>query len=188
MKRFVKKGLGKFTSYLPRSLNGRWSAYFFHPKIWAINRRAVSRGVAIGLFFCCIPLPLQMLLSGIAAYWFRGNFPIAILVTWVNNPFTFVPLNLAIYNMGNWVLRYSGTSQSVTTFQPSSMHLSDIFFNIGPWIKELGLSYLVGLPIISIILSITGYILVDLLWRIDIYWKCYQRKLRRKKHTPNISP
>ena len=86
----------------------RWLAPFentlLHPRLWDLNRHSAAGAVAAGLFCGLIPGPLQMLGAAICAVVFRVNLPLALLTTLYTNPFTIVPLYIAAFAIGQWVL------------------------------------------------------------------------------------
>ncbi len=62
---------------------------FLSPELWRFTRRSVPRGVALGLFAAFI-IPLgQVFLAAFLALPARANVPMAAIVTFVTNPFTF---------------------------------------------------------------------------------------------------
>lgn len=62
----------------------------------SVHRRALARGVAVGLFVGLTPtVGLQTLLMLAACLLLRANFPAAFLASWVSNPLTMAPLYLA---------------------------------------------------------------------------------------------
>jgi uncharacterized protein len=64
-----------------------------------------ARGVAMGLFLGLgIPLGAQMVLMGILRLVFRFNAALAFAFTWVNNPFTVVPMYYGYYCLGSRLL------------------------------------------------------------------------------------
>src|SRR5512144_3362156 len=70
------------------------------PWLWAVNRHAVSRGMAIGLFFGVL-LPIgQAIAAGALAVWVRANLPVAVAATFVSNPFTTPPIVAGAYYLG----------------------------------------------------------------------------------------
>jgi uncharacterized protein (DUF2062 family) len=70
----------------------------------ALNRRAVARGVALGIFLgLVVPLgqfPAAVLLSPM----FRANVLASLGGTLITNPLTFPPIYAAAYVVGGWVL------------------------------------------------------------------------------------
>ena len=147
--------------------------------VWRMDRRSVAKGIAMGLLVCFLPLPFQMLLAALLACLCRGNLSMAILMTWVSNPFTFIPINLFICQVGAWIL---GEGRQFPTKHPAldwtqetaKMFAHDLYL----WFTSLGKVYAVGLPVVSIGSALLGYVLVLLSWRIAINW---QRKHKIKR-------
>ena len=71
-------------TWLHRLLGDR----LFSPELWRPTRQGVASGAAAGLFWAMMPIPFQMLPSGITAYLCRFNVPAAISVVWITNPVT----------------------------------------------------------------------------------------------------
>ena len=88
-------------TWLHRLLGDR----LFTPELWRPTREGVARGVATGLFWAMMPIPFQMLPSGITAYLFRFNIPAAISVVWITNPVTWPVILYWQYRLGAWLLR-----------------------------------------------------------------------------------
>lgn len=130
--------------------------------LWHINRRSVAKGVACGLLVCFLPIPGQTVLAVLLALLFCANLPVAILATWASNPFTFVPFNALIYQVGAWVLGIEGHWKNI----PLSFSYDTL-----RWFFSLGKVYTVGLLIVSIGSALLGYSLIQLGWRLAIYWR-----------------
>lgn len=90
-----KKGL------LPKMLNSDMV-------IW--NADTVPRGMAIGMFWAFIPMPLQMIPASIFCWLIHGNLPIALVCVWLTNPITLPPILLLEYRIGEWVLQLLATT------------------------------------------------------------------------------
>jgi uncharacterized protein (DUF2062 family) len=180
MLRWLKKWLPDHES-LKREKSLQWLHHVLHhPGIWHLHRRAVAKGVAIGLFINFLPVPLQMLWAALLAVMFRANLPIAIVMTWINNPFTFIPINFFIYKVGTWI---TGEEAEVLELPKWEWHyegLSEFFREFITWFASLGKAYFVGLPIVAIGSAILGYYLVQCSWKISVILK---RKKRSKKYT-----
>ncbi|MCW1912610.1 DUF2062 domain-containing protein [Luteolibacter sp. GHJ8] len=72
----------------------------FERRLWMPCRDTVASGLAIGMFFAVMPVPLQMLFAGVAAMKFRANVPIAMTCCWLSNPVTNLPLFLGQFWLG----------------------------------------------------------------------------------------
>lgn len=72
-------------------------------RLWKPCRTTVSHGLAIGLFFSMmLPMPFQSIVSAFFAIRARVNVPFAMLVVWISNPLTTVPLALMQVKLGQF--------------------------------------------------------------------------------------
>lgn len=138
------------------------------PSIWHINRRSVSGGVALGLFCCFIPLPIQMILSAVGAIFFRVNILISVATVWITNPITIPPMFYFCYLVGKWLL---GDPPDEFEIELSFSWLTNEFLSV--W-KPL----LLGCFTVASISSICGFLLVRILWH---YHLLQQIKLRKQR-------
>ena len=149
-----------------------------HSNLWHLNRHTVARGVAIGLLVAFVPLPLQMLLAAVLAVFTRSNLPIAVALTWITNPITFFPINYFIYRVGKWILNDPVTTFVMKDFDWHDKPWSEIGSHFLIWMEGMSVAFLVGLPIVAIVLAIIGYFSVHLIWKISSYYRWYKRKKR----------
>jgi uncharacterized protein (DUF2062 family) len=181
MKRWLKKWLPD-SETIRREKSLRWLASLLHrhPYLWSLNRKTVARGVAAGLLVAFIPLPIQIFSSAIMAFLFRGNFPIAFITTLITNPFTFVPITILIYKVGAFVTQSNGANgmPPIHELEFDWENITLIWQETFQWLRSLGKSYFVGLAVVSIGLSVIGYFLVDIIWRVYIWWQLRIRKRR----------
>ncbi len=70
----------------------------------SINRKSISRGVLIGLFWGFIPMPMQMLAVLSITPFIKFNVPIAISMVWLSNPLTMPFMYYMEYQTGNFLL------------------------------------------------------------------------------------
>ncbi len=160
-------------------LKNRWlqpiSHWLHHPNLWHLNRRSVAGGVALGLFCGLIPGPLQMLSAALLAIWLRVNLPVALATTLYTNPFTIVPLYLLAHRIG---LAFFDADARPAVPDFPELSWSDGFNQLWAWLVALGEPLLIGLPLLAIGLSITGYFAVRLIWRLAVIWK-WRRHTRK---------
>lgn len=102
----------------------------FERRLWMPCRDTVATGLAIGMFFAVMPLPLQMLFAGVVAMRMHSNVPLAMAACWLSNPLTNIPIFLAQYWLGS------------TTAAALGLHLPDIgwFKSFLHWLNELNKS------------------------------------------------
>lgn len=150
--------------------------------LWSLNKRSAAGGIAVGLFINFLPVPFQMALAGFLAFCLSVNLPLAIAMTWINNPFTFVPINYIIYKTGLFFLGNPNEQ-----FPPSLLewHYQDWWENFiegGSWLIAQGKPYLLGVIIVSVSMSMAGYFLTIFIWSLHNIIK----KKRNKKKKRNI--
>ncbi len=118
-----------------------------------INRKMITRGVAIGLFWGFIPMPMQMLAVLATTPFIRFNVPLAIIIVWLSNPFTMPFMYYMEYLTGNFILGQKGITDMELTLDWFSAHISDIFIPL-----------YVGTAFYSIVISALTYVLLNWLW------------------------
>lgn len=134
----------------------------------AINRKAISRGVLIGLFWGFIPMPMQMLAVVAVTPFIKFNIPIAISMVWLSNPITMPFMYYMEYQTGNFLLGYEGLDNIDLTLNWFSDN----------WNKILTPLYVGTIPY-SIGVSTLIYFLINKLW-IDSVRK--EKLLRFKRY------
>ena len=92
--------------------NGKIKAFIQKYKIpqeyLSVNRKSISRGVLIGLFWGFIPMPMQMLAVLAMTPFTKFNVPIAISMVWLSNPITMPFMYYMEYQTGNFLLGSEG--------------------------------------------------------------------------------
>ena len=136
-------------------------------KLWGFTRTSVSKGCAIGIFCCMIPIPLQMLLAAAMAIFWRANIPLSVALVWISNPLTMAPMLYANYKFGAWILQ-SPTYQ--LEFEWSRSWILDQLHVL--WKPLYAGSFAGGL-----ILAVITFFTVQLLWS----WQVKRNWLKRKR-------
>lgn len=154
--------------YSPKRENvnlGWLNKHLTDPELWKWNKKSIAKGLAIGLFCAFLPVPIHILLAGILAVTFSANILLSLLVVWVNNPITIVPIFYFTYKLGASIIGVEMDPE----FEFSFGYLMDNF-----WSATLALW--VGGLITSIAASTLGYFSV-----ISIYkYKALKRVKRLK--------
>ena len=140
-------------------LAARWMRPIAHrlaePTIWHFNRHSVARGVALGLFVSFILPVAQILLAALFAGLARGNLLVAAAATLVSNPLTFPAIYYAAYKLGAFLLGASALVPPV----PDGASTASL-------IAGASLPTLIGLMIFATLSAASGYVLVQLSWRL----------------------
>ena len=125
------------------------------PNLWHLNRHAVSRAFAIGLFWSLIPVPFQMVFAaGIAILW-RANIPLSVSLVWITNPLTIPPVFLATYKLGAMLLGSPQVEAPHDLSMQWFLHSMEIIW------KPL----FVGSLLAGLCAGLIGYVLIQGLWR-----------------------
>ena len=128
----------------------RWQVIYRYICRSSKNPESLARGVGLGLFIGFLPaIGFQMILALVTASFFNANRLIAVLGTLVTNPFTAIPISAFSLWLGDWIL--PGTRLSGITMD--NFEWSRLFESSG----QLGLSFLTGCLVLSIISSLIGY-------------------------------
>ena len=131
--------------------------------LWRFSRHPVANGLAGGLFFSMLPLPMQSAFAaavGIARGW---NLPAAIVATWISNPFTYVPMFLAAKSSVMGIYHFFGAEPAIRDLRPS--HIKDLdwagFWNLA---THAGPELLLGYVLVGLACAAVGYAVVHSFW------------------------
>lgn len=176
----MRKMFRKFLPHHDTVRSHRWlrpfSAWLHHPNLWHLHRRSVAGGVAVGLFCGLIPGPFQAISAMLLAIALRVNLPVAAFTTFYTNPLTLLPLYAVAYKLGAWT---SGVSGADAKLAFPEVHWNDWAGVLWDWFTAMGEPILIGLPLLAIILSISGYFAVRVAWRLAVVLKWRARNKRR---------
>ncbi|MBI5781792.1 MAG: DUF2062 domain-containing protein [Rhodocyclales bacterium] len=163
--------------------DNRWLRPFrntlLHPRLWHINRRSVSAGVAVGLWCGLIPGPFQMLTAALLCVLFRANLPVAVFTTLYTNPLTIPVIYFAAFQIGSFLLgREDGGFQPAPEWGEQS--LGEWMDQAFAWVASLGTPLFFGLFVLASTLAIAGYFLVRAWWRWHLIQQWRRRRSRRR--------
>ena len=139
------------------------------PYLFHLNRRSVSLGVMVGLFWAFTPLPFQMLPAAITAWIIRANLPLSVALVWISNPVTVPPLLLIAYGIGSWIL-------DTPVLPPDTGITMD-------WVKSQLLDVwkplVLGCLLMSVISAAAGYLIMRFWWIAQVRQSWKDRLLKR---------
>ncbi len=141
---------------------------------FGINRRSVTRGVAVGLFWGFIPMPMQMLAVIATTPFIKFNVPIAISMVWLSNPVTMPPMYYMEYLTGNFILGQEGIQDIELTVEWFKTNIGDIF-----------LPLYVGTAFYSIVVTGIIYLILNRLWVRSVKSEKEKKELHRREREEN---
>jgi len=146
-------------TWLHRLLGDR----LFSSELWRPRRHGVALGAATGLFWAMMPIPFQMLPSGITAYLLRFNVPAAITVVWITNPVTWPIILYWQYRLGAWLLRQN----------PSAGVPADSLLDLAAGVPG---PLLLGCAVTGLVCAALAYSLINALWGVvaERWWCSHQ--------------
>ncbi|HEY8354867.1 MAG TPA: DUF2062 domain-containing protein [Methylophilaceae bacterium] len=187
-----------FSRWLPKRheiLESRWLKPFHEHlhdrRLWRLERYATARGAAIGLFFAFIVPIGQIPLSVIASIAFRANIPVAVLGTFVTNPFTFPVVFWAAYSIGSLLLGRWNTNVDKAIIEQSDKVTPEAAIthhdfwewldSTITWLSNAGLPFLLGTIVLAILGAIIGYMLTHAIWQLRSTFRRQRVAKNRKK-------
>jgi len=167
-KKFFRRIAPHPDSLRNHKLFARFAHVLHDPNLWHFNRHSVARGLSMGLFAAFLPLPIQSPIAAVLAIWLRGNLPLAVLMVFLTNPLTLVPVELSAYWIGSL---FTGTELKAL---PQNFEWRWIWENL----SSLGLPLLIGHAVLSVAGALLGYYGIQGFWRIYIALHLNERKKR----------
>jgi uncharacterized protein (DUF2062 family) len=118
----------------------------FAPELWIPNREATALGFSLGVLAGFLPLPgLQIVFAALLCYFFRANIAASVLATFITNPFTTVPISVAQYKLGQWLLP---AVQVVDSGE---------YARVGRYFSTIFLPFLLGSAVSAVVLALLAY-------------------------------
>ncbi len=121
---------------------------------WAGDRSSFARASFIGLFCMMLPIPFQMVLGSIFAYYFRANIPLATALAWITNPLTMWAIWYGGYKFGTWIL---STPDLFDASAQLTIGSSQWFEEVFPLIWQ---PFFLGNALLGLIFGTLAYILI----------------------------
>lgn len=155
-----------------------------HPRLWHISRGGIALGAAIGIFFGILLPIAQIPAAAMAALAVRANLPVAAACTFVTNPVTFAPVYYLAYRLGLFI---TGADPSIdpADFNAEADTLREWLSFWMTKLQSLGVPLLSGLFVLASVLSTTGYLVINWLWR-RLTLRAWHRRSASRQTTTRI--
>ena len=149
--------------------------YASNPQLWYVNRKSISKAVFIGTFWGILPIPLHSALIIITVLLFEANLPISLLLAWIMNPFTIVPILIFAFWIGTQIYGVHMINKDM---------LLGVFLQIVHWIKNFGHGHIdfslakilaTGLLIEALLFAVVLFTLTRIYWRWTVIKKWRNR-------------
>lgn len=145
-------------------------------ELWRFTQRSVPRGVALGMLAGFLVPVGQIFVAAFLALPLRANVPIATLVTFITNPFTYPFWLVAANRLGNLILRVD----AMTPTRAINEGLASPAWQWWSWfVREAGVTAF-GFAVIGILGAAIGYLVASLGWRWWIARKWSARRVERR--------
>lgn len=100
MRYVVKQLLVLERKYQGKIRESKWFAAIASRHLFSFQEQPLARGMAIGMFWMCMPMPFQMVPATLFCTLFSANLPMALLAVWISNPVTYLPIFYVQYEIG----------------------------------------------------------------------------------------
>ena len=146
------------------------------PMLWYVNRKSISKAMFIGTFWGILPIPFHTLLIILTIILFEANLPIGLILAWVMNPFTVIPILIFAFWIGSKIYHVHMINQDM---------LLGVFHQIIHWIQNFGHGHIdfslakilaTGLLIEALVFASLLFIITRVYWRWSVIRKWNTRK------------
>ncbi|GAA4015903.1 DUF2062 domain-containing protein [Actimicrobium antarcticum] len=141
------------------------------PQLWIPRRRSVALGAAIGAVVSIVPLPAQTLIAALLAVRFKAHLPTAVVVTFLSNPLTALPLWGLAWMLGALCLGHPVGWPALSFSTSGAEWLS--------WLQGTGRPLLLGMPLLAALLGIAFFGLTHMGWRLAVVRQWHGRRAAR---------
>ncbi len=157
-------------------------------RFWHLNRHSTAWGVASGLLFAFVPLPIQTLAAVSAAIVGRGNVALAVAFTWVSNPLTWLPCFMLSYQVGRLItgtppipnlMEQVKAAMDAGLVEGSGMAVQMLWEDL-PHFYPL----IVGGLALGAASAVLAFVIVKLAWRWHVVRRWHTRHEQRRRFNP----
>jgi uncharacterized protein (DUF2062 family) len=133
-----------------------FAALLHHPVYLSINRRSISKGMALGLFVAVLPMPGHTPLALLLGLLLRANLPVTLLAIWIANPLTYAPILYGEYQLGSYLLGV----------KPGEFSVGTSWAEFSTLLERTWRPLWFGAIVSGLLLAALGYGITDAAWRV----------------------
>lgn len=154
-----------------------------NPVLWYVNRKSITRAVFVGTFFGLLPIPFHSVFIVIAVLLFEVNLPISLMLAWLSNPLTLVPILYIGFWFGAHIFHVHMINKEM---------LLGVLHQISRWITHFGHGHIdfslakilmTGLVVEAFVFAVILYICTEIFWRWMVIknWKSRHRQKKQEE-------
>jgi hypothetical protein len=151
------------------------------PSLWHLNRRSAAGAVFWGVWCAFLPMPFHTVPAVIAALFFRFNLPLCVLLVWINNPLTLIPIIYLSYFVGVALLQPQ-VQHAPPNFNDIQQIIASLFdhdsaapaLHLGVYLEPI----LLGMLLTGFVLASAGYVFMNWFWHYRVMQAWRKRRIR----------
>ena len=156
-----------------------------NPVLWYVNRKSITRAVFVGTFFGLLPIPFHSVFIVMAVLLFEVNLPISLMLAWLSNPLTLVPILYIGFWFGSHIFQVHMINKEM---------LLGVLHQISHWITHFGHGHIdfslakilmTGLVVEAFVFAVILYLSTEIFWRWMVI-KNWKSRHRHKKQEEEI--
>ncbi len=156
------------------------------PNLWHLNRHSASGAMFWGVWCAFLPMPFQMIPAAIAALVFRVNLPLCVVLVWISNPLTMLPVVYISYFVGASLLSKPMISieKIYQLVDNLGTMVTSVFKEVKPTRNAIDVSQhlepiLLGMLVTGFLFGCIGYLSMNWYWRYHVTKAWNKRQFRQ---------
>jgi uncharacterized protein (DUF2062 family) len=154
------------------------------PNLWHLNRHSASGAMFWGIWCAFLPMPFQTIPAAIIALVFRVNLPLCVVLVWLSNPLTMIPVVYISYFVGATLLAKPMISGNTLYKLVDNLGVAVTnLFTDTPTPTAIDFSQhlepiLLGMLVTGFLLGCIGYLAMNWYWRYHVTKAWNKRQFR----------
>ena len=178
-RKFIKKLLPEHRTLLENRWLRPFRAVLHDPALIVPHRRAVARGLAVGMFWAFMPVPLQSFFAATTCIWLRVNVLVAVAACWITNPITAAPIVYVAHAIGALLLG-AGAPPIDATEAVAVASAAPTLLQYWQELKALGEAFLLGSLVLAVGTATLSYLALNAFWLWSVRREFARRRVTRR--------